>query len=131
MSPKNSILFLLAVLLVLSPIAVSADMDSENYHMGSTAFSGGGNPTGSSNYTMEGTIGQPSPLMDPIDPPMSVSYDLWPGFWYAALAEGSTCPGDSEPDGDVDGTDLYEHLLDAGGVSLSDFAAVFGRDDCF
>jgi hypothetical protein len=43
-------------------------------------------------------------------------------------AEG--CPGDFDTDGDVDGKDLAEYIEDSGGISLSDFAGNFGRNDC-
>jgi hypothetical protein len=43
------------------------------------------------------------------------------------------CQCDFEPaagDGDVDGTDLAAYMVDDGGISLSAFAAEFGRTDC-
>ena len=82
---------------------------------------------GSAGFRGQGTLGQPTPLMDPADPPYSDAYDLYPGFWYtleaalgcdlaefaAAFGTVSGEPGynlgcDSEPDGDVDGVDLAE-----------------------
>ena len=39
------------------------------------------------------------------------------------------CEGDSEPDGDVDGTDLVEEI-NAGGSNVDQFATDFGRTDC-
>ena len=41
-----------------------------------------------------------------------------------------TCPGDYAEDFDVDGSDLLDFLLDSAGVSLSDFAASFGKINC-
>ena len=42
------------------------------------------------------------------------------------------CEGDSEPDGDVDGIDLWNLITMAGqtGLSVPDFATDFGRTDC-
>jgi hypothetical protein len=69
------------------------------------------------------------------DSPMSDSYDLYPGFWYTlstwtlpcadlfsfAQAFGTTyldtdfnISCDSEPDGDIDGVDLADFLLENG-----------------
>ena len=42
----------------------------------------------------------------------------------------SSCECDFEPDGDVDGFDLVFYLLNATGISLTDFAVEFGRTDC-
>ena len=39
------------------------------------------------------------------------------------------CDGDSEPDGDVDGSDLVQEII-AGGSNIGKFAADFGRIDC-
>jgi len=39
------------------------------------------------------------------------------------------CDGDSEPDGDVDGSDLVQAIY-AGGSNIEKFAADFGRTDC-
>jgi len=46
-------------------------------------------------------------------------------------SEPLACPGDFEPDGDVDGSDLAEYILDDNGVSFADFAASFGKSGCF
>ncbi|MCD4719394.1 MAG: choice-of-anchor D domain-containing protein [Desulfobacula sp.] len=40
------------------------------------------------------------------------------------------CSGDSEPDGDVDGMDLANYIIDSGGISLTEFSSYFGRNDC-
>jgi subtilisin family serine protease len=40
------------------------------------------------------------------------------------------CTGDSEPDGDVDGSDLAELIADSSGASLGKFAASLGRTGC-
>jgi len=99
---------------------------------------------------MEGTVGQPSPLMDPDDPPWSSGYDLYPGFWYT-LAGIAYCDGDFDLDGDVDGSDLalfsgdfgrtdcavgpvcegdFDSDDDVDGTDLAKFSSNFGRVDC-
>jgi len=108
-----------------------SEITSTNYRMRSWCISSGGEPTESENYNSNSTVGQPSPLMDSLDPPMSNSYDLYPGFWYTqsrgllpcqdlssfARAFGTTnldadynISCDSERDGDVDGVDLADFL---------------------
>jgi hypothetical protein len=105
-------------------------MSSENYGIQSSVLSGGGIPTISENYQMNSTLGQPSPVMDPIEPPISDSYDLFPGFWHVIADLGSNCPGDSNGDKDVDGSDLADYILDSGGIELNDFAMNFGKTNC-
>ncbi len=85
---------------------------------------------GSAGFQTNATLGQPSPLPDPADPPFSDSYDLYPGFWYTVANVGLTCPGDFNGDRDVDGSDLAEYLFDAGGLGLAVFALNFGKGDC-
>jgi hypothetical protein len=100
-----------------------AQMQSDNYSIPSSVQSSGGTPMGSDNYKAEPTIGQPSPLMEPNDPPYSAGYDLYPGFWYTleeavcenlssfAVSYGFVNPGmscDFDGDRDVDGNDLSE-----------------------
>ena len=120
------IAFFLAVLALISSPS-DAEMTSTNYRITASVMSSGGGALGSANYQTESTMGQPSPLMDPNEPPFSDSYDLYPGFWYTlsvgplscqdifsfAQAFGSTnldgeynISCDSEPDGDIDGIDL-------------------------
>ena len=41
------------------------------------------------------------------------------------------CLGDFEPDGDVDGADLAEYILNPAVIALEDFAPDFGRNDCY
>ena len=121
-------IFLMAVfgLFLLSSLSWGRGSASESYSLPSSVFSCGGSSLGSSNFRATGIIGQPSPLMDPADPPYSDSYDLYPGFWYAEEA-GVTCRDiaffasgfghmegemgyspscDFDSDGDVDGMDL-------------------------
>ncbi len=114
----------------LNSAIVNAEMTSENYRIRSYVHSAGGVPTGSANYQINGTIGQPSPLMDPLEPPFSDTYDLYLGFWYVITVLASTCPGDLNDDKDVDGSDLAEYIFDSGGLDLEVFAASFGKEDC-
>ncbi len=124
-------IFVLVILQVffLSCFSWGGGSSSANYTLPTSVFSGGGAPMHSSNFGTIGTIGQPSPLMDPADPPYSDSYDLYPGFWYTfgavvecgdlasfaatfgltASEEGYNPGCDSERDGDVDGVDLAEY----------------------
>ncbi len=59
----------------------------------------------SDSFRADSTLGQPTPLMDPLAPPQSLQYDLFPGFWYA---------------------------LDGGmGYDLASFAATFGLAEAY
>jgi hypothetical protein len=108
-----------------------AEMASEHYRIRSSVQAAGGVPIGSANYQINSTIGQSSPLPDASDPPMSNSYDLYPGFWYTLstgllpcqdlssfarafgttdLDDGYNISCDFEPDGDLDGVDLANFL---------------------
>jgi len=109
-----------------------AGMESDNYRIPTSVFSGGGAPSGSTNYQTNSTLGQPSPLMDPSDPPFSPNYNLEPGFWYTVKVEPvNECEGDFAPaDGDVDGSDLAELVANPALLDLSTFAAEFGRTNC-
>jgi len=120
----------LTALLISFSSDSSAEMASDNYRIQSSVQSGGGTSTGSTNYLTNSTLGQPSPLMDSPDPPLSDSYDLYPGFWYVISALGSTCPGDFDGDKDVDGADLAEYIFDSGGLSFDVFAVNFGESNC-
>ncbi len=90
----------------------------------------------SDNYQAITTLGQPSPLMAPGDPPYSSSYELYPGFWYTIDADFiiSECIWDIEPyegDDDLDGLDLHAFVYENFDESdLSAFAWEFGRNDC-
>jgi len=106
-----------------------AGMQSDNYRIPTSVFSGGGAPIGSTNYQTNSTLGQPSPLMDPSDPPWSTNYNLESGFWYTVKGT-AVCEFDFEPDGDVDGSDLAEFIANPDLLDLSIFAAEFGRTDC-
>jgi hypothetical protein len=121
------------VALLLTPGLAAAGMSSDNYRISTTVMSGGGGPMGSANFQANGTTGQASPLIDPLDPPYSTSYDLLTGFWYTTGA-GSGCQWDLEPvtgDGDVDGADLAEFVNAFSAGDVESFALVFGQADCF
>ena len=120
-------LFLIALILIFTSNA-SAEMASENYRINSNVQSAGGLPAVSANYRTNSTTGQPSPLMDPLEPPISDTFDLYPGFWYAVM--GPKCESDYDGDGDVDGSDLADYLFDPGGLDLDVFAADFGKANC-
>ena len=119
-----------ASLVVIYSYNSIAEMTSDNYRITSSVISGGGASTGSTNYQINGTVGQPTPLMDPIEQPYSENYDLYPGFWYAVAGISAYCPGDSDFDKDVDGWDLAEYISDSGGLDLNDFAMDFGKTNC-
>jgi hypothetical protein len=125
--------FLAAVFVLGTALLCEAGMESENYQITTSTMSGGGGAMGSTNYQMNSTLGQPSPLMDPADQPGSESYRLFPGFWYT-LDLGLGCYYDLDGDGDVDGKDLAEIAAGFGGAydpdDLMDFALEFGGDLC-
>jgi len=128
---KNCLILLIitgfAVILVLAATPEAfAGMQSGSYAITTAVVSGGGGAMTSPSYTLQATIGQPSPLLDQVDPPYSTTYDLYPGFWYT-LETGPVCvdlaafaaafgslDGDGNysfscdfaGDGDVDGDDL-------------------------
>jgi len=66
----------------------AAVMSSNSYRIFTSVISGGGGSVSSANFQTSGTIGQSSPLMEPLDPPFSDSYDLYPGFWYTLAYYG-------------------------------------------
>lgn len=103
-------------------------MSSTNYTITTTVISGGG-PMASASYQMNGTVGQPSPLIDPVLPPQSTNYDLLTGFWYT-IGVGVGCLYDYLSDGDVDGADLEELANAFSKGELTAFALEFGRTDC-
>ena len=127
----TTIILVMFCLCLGMPIPGDADMSSTNYRITTTVLSGGGGPMASTNYKMNATLGQPSPFIDPTDPPWSSSYDLLTGFWYTL---GGGCRWDIEPlagDGDVDGADLAEYLNAYDPMTLPAFASEFGRNACF
>ena len=92
-------------------------------------MSGGGAPMGSGNFQSNGTLGQPSPLLQPA-PAVSTNFDLYPGFWYTMSI--SNCIWDLHIDGDVDGLDLnlFIHPPYFNVLGIEDFGSEFGRTDC-
>ena len=87
-----------------------AEMQSAKYSINNLVFSSGGTQAGSTNHEIESTLGQPSPLLDPVDPPQSTNYDLFPGFWYTIAAFDMRCLGYFDEDNDVDGDDLNNYI---------------------
>lgn len=153
MKKKTVHIVVIAVFILGVAITGSAEeMSSANFSITSSVMSGGGAPAASSNFETNATLGQPSPLINPYDPPLSSNYNLEPGFWYTVKAEPvNTCEGDFDDDGDVDGSDLAVFAADFGrtncatpplcegdfdidgdvdGSDLATFAADFGRTDC-
>ncbi len=118
------------LVLALAPGAF-AGMQSGSYAITTAVVSGGGGAMTSPSYTLQATIGQPSPLLDQTDPPYSTTYDLYPGFWYTLSGTSPVCADlaafaaafgsldedlnfniycDIDSDGDVDGSDLSEFI---------------------
>ena len=118
----------------ISYIAI-AGMSSDNYTITTSVLSGGGAPMGSGSYQTNSTLGQSSPLIDPAEPPGSVNYDLYPGFWYTLEAGMTGCENlssfaaaygavsadlnynsqcDFDVDGDIDGSDLSDFIAGYG-----------------
>jgi len=82
---KKTVPFIFCLAFIMLSAYSAAAMESTTYKIPSTVLSGGGAPMSSTSYDMNSTLGQPSPLMDPSDPPTSTSYDNYPGFWYGAV----------------------------------------------
>jgi len=102
-------------------------MQSTNFKIPVSHFSGGGAAMDSADFAMQSSVGQSSPLMDAADPPGSSSYELYPGYWYTLSAGLADCDlaafatafgslsGDGnyslfcdfDDDGDVDGGDVF------------------------
>ena len=133
-----ALFFVLSLTPVLAGVALCS-MSSDSYSIPTSVLSGGGARAGSTHYLIYPTLGQPSPLMDPADPPLSGSYDLYPGFWYTLGAGMAGCGWDLDPalpDGDVDGSDLARFIegLAAGdydSTDLAGFTEEFGSGNCF
>ncbi|NVM24102.1 MAG: hypothetical protein HWN68_20275 [Desulfobacterales bacterium] len=67
---KKTFYTILSVAFILGfSLAALAQMGSENYSIPTSVMSGGGGLMDSGSYQTEATLGQPSPLMDPADPP--------------------------------------------------------------
>jgi hypothetical protein len=124
-----TIILVMACLCLGIAVAGDAAMSSANYRIETTVMSSGGGSMASANYQLTGTLGQPSPLVDdPLFPPSSTSYAMLTGFWYTI--GGGGCTWDFEPDGDVDGADLYEFINAFNLADVPSFAAEFGSAGC-
>jgi hypothetical protein len=127
---KKIAIAFLGMLTMAYPTATGiAEMTSTNYRITTTVMSGGGAPMASTNFQMNSTLGQPSPLMEQGMDPYSDNFGLLPGFWYTPDA-GSICIYDYFGDGDVDGADLAEFMNGVSSSELAAFALEFGRVDC-
>ncbi len=121
-------LALMAVLFFSLANPVFAGMQSTNFKIPTSHFSGGGAVMGATDFRMQSSAGQSTPLMDADSPPWSSSYELYPGYWYTLTAAGmadcdlaafaaafGSLSGDAnyslacdfDEDGDVDGGDLF------------------------
>ena len=105
-------------------LTASAEMSSDNYQIPAAVMSSGGGSGDSASYSNTSTVGQPSALMGPEGPPMSNSYDIYPGYFYTLLS--LYCPADMDKDGDVDGFDVFLYLPDTSIMNMLDFATDFG-----
>lgn len=72
----------------LFTIDTGAQMQSTNYRITTTVVSGGGGPMSSASFQANGTIGQPTPIMEDGMDPFSNNYGLLPGFWYTLPVSG-------------------------------------------
>ena len=112
--------------------ALSADSASASFTIPTSVISSGGiQASESESFILRSTIGQATPLMEHDAPPLSQSFDHYPGFWYSVgpeagcgaiidiatnfgtIIEKGTSPVccDYDFDGDVDGRDLYKFTL--------------------
>jgi len=69
MKTNLSVIPIIIGLLVTMVIPAAAEMSGTNYRINATVFSGGGSTMGSASFDADSTIGQSTPLQDPIDPP--------------------------------------------------------------
>jgi len=82
---KKAVPFILFLCFLMLSAYPSAAMESTTYKIPTTVISGGGSPMASPSYKVDYSLVQPTPLMDPNNPPTSASYDNYPGFWYGAM----------------------------------------------
>jgi hypothetical protein len=130
MDRRLSVILFMVSLMAMFVMPATAEMSSTNYRITTTVMSSGGAPMNSTNFKMKSTLGQPTPIMEQGMDPYSDNYGLLPGFWYTLGAAGGTCPGDFDWDFDVDGADLFEYILDSGGIGLDVIATNFGKVNC-
>ena len=127
---KNRII-LTAFILAAVPVWAWAAMGSASFKISTSVLSGGGGEMFSSSFSVHSVLGQPTPVSLQQDHPASGSYVLYPGYIYTLQ---SSCFGDFNGDGDVDGEDL--HLFRVGypgpinATDLGRFASEFGRLGC-
>jgi hypothetical protein len=67
--------------------------------------------------------------MNPYDPPFSMSYDFYPGYWYA-VAGVNFCQADLDGDSDVDGKDIHEYISGTPSIGVNVLAEELGRVGC-
>ena len=83
--------FLLAIPLItawiLTSTAYGGSQSSQTFTIRSSVLSGVGGSMGSTNYDLLSTTGQSTPLMNQDELPFSMSWDLYPGFWYTVGKE--------------------------------------------
>ena len=126
MKIKIFILFFVMGLLFFFSGNAFSRMHSTSYSITSSVMSGAGIPMASTGFQTHSTLGQSSPVA----PVSSENYDLYAGFWYTMTTSG--CIWDLEPDGDVDGFDLYQFINPPYNASdIESFGSEFGRTDCF
>ena len=115
---RHMCLFFIGLAILLLTLPAHAVMSSASYRITTTVMAGGGGIMTSSSYRVNSTLGQPSPLVD--DPPSSLNYETFTGFWYTIGGAGvSLCPADLNTDGSVDELDL-EMLADRFGRTAVD-----------
>jgi hypothetical protein len=74
---------------ILTGTAYGSRQSSPNFTIRSSVLSGGGGDMGSANFNLLSTAGQSTPLMNQDELPFSMSWDLYPGFWYTVGQESS------------------------------------------
>ena len=98
----RSLIVLSLMIVLVFPLCLDAEaeMESENYRIPASVLSGGGETTSDSSRSMNGSIGQPTPLADRQDPPTSENYENHPGFW-ETIGEESNVSCDISGDGQI------------------------------
>ena len=129
---RKLIVFFAAACVLVITIPASAVMTSADYGINSSVISGGGGNMSASGLSILNVVGQPTPIISQSDSPVSANFTLYPGFIYTIKA--STCFGDFNVDGDVDGSDLHIFLIGYPGSfdtdDLTQFAHEFGKTNC-
>jgi len=119
------------ICLLLMPSISLASMASAHFQIKTSVISGAGGRTGSPGYSTDSVMGQPTPLMLQNVPPVSPGFSLFPGYLYTLK---TSCFGDLNGDGDVDGSDLHIFRIGFPGSFDTDdlikFANEFGKTDC-